>query len=415
VSGTRRLQFAVRFLLALVLLPASATAQTTLSGQAHDPAGRPLSGVRVWVLLHGDWDGSEKPDTVTGDDGTFTIDGIPPRTGVVLALCGADASADPIDLKEIPEEPVDLVLQPTGRITGRIVDLDGAPVAGAAVQLIREPRVWGAACSLALPLPCDPQDSGQTDADGNFALAGLKAGVYALQAEAAGFAGHELRGVRLHAGEVVAGLEVVLDPHPGELRHSVAVPGPEVRSGGRQDVRTDRGLVVRGQFPGLDPDEVPRVRVLRGSTVREGEADPDGGYFVTGLTPGRWMVSAELHAEETWNGFRSAVGQITLQEGDDETVLDLDFALGDASLTVQAPAGEKILIASLVRPDGSILFTSGMAESPTVRFDRLRPGTYHLVWSLGENGERRGEQDVTVSTDGEVTLTPESQSPGPPR
>jgi len=119
------------------------------------------------------------------------------------------------------------------------------------------------------------------------------------------------------------------------------------------------------------------------------------------------MVSAELHTEGTWNGFRSAVGQITLQEGDDETVLDLDFALGDASLTVRAPDGEKILMANLVRPDGSILFTSGMAESPEVRFDRLRPGTYHLVWSLGENGETRGEQDVTVSTDSEVTLAPE--------
>jgi hypothetical protein len=37
----------------------------------------------------------------------------------------------------------------------------------------------------------------------------------------------------------------------------------------------------------------------------------------------------------------------------------------------------------------------------------LRPGTYHLVWSLGENGERRGEQDVTLSTDGEVALAPQ--------
>jgi len=400
-------QLAIPFLVASALLSFQVIAQTTLSGQARDPAGRPLSGVRVWALLAGEWDGNEKPDAVTGDDGTFTIDGIPQRTGVVLALCGADASADPIDLKGIPQEPIDVVLQPAGRITGRIVDLEGAPVAGAAVKLIREPRVWGAACSLALPLPCDPQDSGETDADGNFALAGLKAGVYALQAEASGFAGHELRGVRLHAGEVVEGLDVALDPHPGELRHSVAAPGPEVRGGERQEVRTDRGLVVRGQFPGLDPDEIPRVRVLRGSTVREGEADPDGGYFVTGLKPGRWLVSAELHAEGTWNGFRSAVGQINLQEGDDETFLDLDFALGDASLTVHAPDGEKILMANLVRPDGSILFTSGLAESPAVRFDRLRPGTYHLVWSLGENGEKRGEQDVTVSTDGEMTLAPQ--------
>jgi len=402
----RQRQLAVSFLIAWVLLPSSAFAQTALTGQARDPAGRPLSGVLVWVLLDGEWDGNEKPDTVTGDDGTFTINGIPQRTGAVLALCSPEASTDPIVLKEVPQEPIDVVLQPTGRVTGRIVDPDGAPVAGAAVKLIREPRVWGAACNLALPLPCDPQDSGQADADGHFALAGLKAGVYALQTEASGFADHELRGVRLHAGEVVEGLDVSLDPHPGELRHSVAAPGPEVRRGDRQDVRLEP-LVVRGQFPGLDPGEIPRVRLLRGSTVREGEADPEGGYVVTGLTPGRWMVSSELHAEGTWNGFRSAVGQVTLRDGDDETLLDLDFALGDASLTVQAPAGEKILIASLVRPDGSILFTSGMAESPTVHFDRLRPGTYHLVWSLGENGERKGEQDVTLTTDRELMLAPE--------
>jgi hypothetical protein len=401
----RQRQLAGAFLIAWVFLSASAFAQTALSGQVHDPAGRPLSGVRVWVLLDGDWDGNQRPDTVTGDDGTFTIDGIPPRTGVTLALCSSEASTEPIELKEIPQEPVDLVLQPTGRITGRVVDLDGAPVAGAAVKLIREPRAWGAACSLALPLPCDPQDSGQTDADGHFSLAGLKAGVYTLQTEASGFAGHELRGVRLHAGEVVEGLDVTLDPHPGESPYSVA-PATETHGVAFEEA-LPKPLVVRGQFSGLDPDEVPRVRLLRGSTVREAEADPDGGYVVAGLTPGRWMVSAELHAEGTWNGFRSAVGQVTLQDGEDETSLDLDFALGDASLTVQAPNGEKILMANLVRPDGSILATSGLMESPTVRFDRLRPGTYHLVWSLGENGERRGEQDVTLSTDSEVTLAPE--------
>jgi len=265
----RQRQLTGAVLIAWVLLASSAFAQSALSGRALDPAGRPLSGVRIWALLDGEWDGNQKPDTVTGADGSFTVTGIPPRTGVVLALCSAEASADPIVLKEVPQEPIEVVLQPTGRITGRVVDLDGAPVAGAAVKLIREPRVWGAACSLALPLPCDPQDSGQTDADGNFALAGLKAGVYTLQTEAPGFAGHELRGVRLHSGEIVEGLEVPLDSHPEALPDSVALPAAEVHSFARHAVPLEP-LVLRGQFPGLAPDEVPRVRVLRGSTVREG-------------------------------------------------------------------------------------------------------------------------------------------------
>jgi len=107
------------------------------------------------------------------------------------------------------------------------------------------------------------------------------------------------------------------------------------------------------------------------------------------------------------------VGEVILRPGDAESFLDLDFALGAASLTVHAPAGAESLIASLIRPDGSVLFTSGLTESSTVVFDRLRPGTYHLVWSLGEHGETRGAQDVTLTTDREVTLAPERPSPQP--
>jgi hypothetical protein len=498
----RARRLAVPLLAALVFLPFSAFAQTALTGQVRDPAGRPLSGVRVWVLAEGQWDGDEQPDAVTGDDGGFTVTGIPPRTGVVLALCDSGASMDPIALQEIPWEPVDLVLQPTGRVTGRIVGPDGAPVAGASASLVREPRAWGAACSLALPLPCDPQDSGRTDAEGRFGLAGLKPGVYALQVQASGFTDREVRGVRLHSGEAVDDLEVQLEALPGALpgtgagtddsgapsverereprgRRAISsepesdrTPGAEVRgqvtgpdgepvprarlraagpggvthealsrgdgsfllrledgtwsmdaqadgyipvslhpfevAGGAApvDASLQRALVLRGQFPGLDPGEVPAVRVRRGATVHEGEADPDGGYFVTGLAPGPWIVTAELHADGTWNGSRSAVGQVILQPGEAETILDLDFSLGAASLTVHAPAGAESLIASLVRPDGSVLFTSGLTESSTVVFDRLRLGTYHLVWSLGERGATRGEQDVTLNTDREVTLAP---------
>src|SRR6185369_13850229 len=422
------------------------------------------------------------------DDGSFTVDGLPPQTGVVLTLCSPDASTDAIDLQEIPWEPVDLVLQPTGRISGRIVGSDGAPIAGASASLLREPRAWGAACSLTLPLPCDPQDSGRTGADGRFTLAGLKSGVYALQVRASGFTDNEVRGVRLHTGETVDGIEIQLEPLPGAVPRSEAetgdvappveaeseprgrpaassepepetmpaaevhgqVTGPEgepvprarIRATGpggivhealsrgdgsfllrledgawsaearaegylpasldpfevadgaaAVDLSLQRALILRGQFPGLDPGEVPRVRVQHGATVHEGEPDPDGGYFVTGLTPGSWRVTAELHADGTWNGSRSAVGEVILRPGDAESFLDLDFALGAASLTVHAPAGAESLIASLIRPDGSVLFTSGLTESSTVVFDRLRPGTYHLVWSLGEHGETRGAQD----------------------
>ena len=494
-----------------MLLPGSAFAQSALSGQVRDPAGRPLSGAQVWVLSEGgegENDGNRAADAVTGDDGSFTVTGIPPHTGVTLTVCSADASMEPIVLREMPWEPVDLVLQPTGRIAGRITGADGAPVAGASVSLLREPRTWGAACSLTVPLPCDPQSSGRTGADGLFSLTGLKPGVYSLQVQASGFDDNEVRGVRLHAGETMEGIAVRIDPLPEALPRSgveavppepdpaaprnrrIAVtadldpgvaPGAEVRGlvtavdgepvpramvrVGRTDrlshetltradgsfllrlepgtwsvlvqadgylpisldpfevtdrdtevdlrdlreIRMERTLGLRGQFPGLDPGEVPRVRVKQGRTVREGEADPDGGYAVTGLTPGTWLVDAELHAEGTWNGSRSAVGRVTLRPGETEAVLDLDFELGDLTLTVSAPAGANTLIANLVRPDGSVLYTSGLTESPTVRFDRLRPGTYHLTWSLGEHGEARGEQDVILTGDREVTLAAADQ------
>jgi protocatechuate 3,4-dioxygenase beta subunit len=616
-----------------IVLPAG----SMLSGRIHDPQGRPLAGVRIWVM---DEVWTPRPDTVTGEDGTFTLAGLPPQGSLSLNLCREGAVSALIDLKETPAEPLDLVLRPAARIAGRVLGPDGAPFAGAWTSTVREPRDWDRVCGLTVSLPCDPP-SRQSDGEGRFALSELEPGVYTLQVWASGFANAEVKGLRVHAGEEIDGIEVRLQPDapdehaadedareqpkdpvfevrgrvmgpdgapvagavvyglrenvssapdgsfsvplpaaggdltahahgygsghtavaaapaegveirldeevalsgtirgpspremawvrvsadgkdgrspgavaadgtyrilhlsPGkaeivagtasvfvkreieiprgqwevtldldlevapttEVRGRVTGPGrepiprakilasrqdgltreaftradgtfvlrledgtwsgkahadgyiagsadPFEVSGGAapMEIRMERAAVLHGQFPGLAADEVPSVLATGKSGSRPGEADPDGGYLVTGLEPGTWTVTGRLHVEGTWNGVRTTSGQVTLQPGGGDAFLDLDFAIGGLTLTARAPEGRKISQADLLLPDGTVIFSTGMIEDPAVRFNRLRPGAYRLRWTpLGDCPPKSTEQKLTLTADREIVLDRES-------
>jgi hypothetical protein len=80
--------------------------------------------------------------------------------------------------------------------------------------------------------------------------------------------------------------------------------------------------------------------------------------------------------------------------------------MGSLELTARAPAGGTILAADLFLQDGTPILSTGLLLSPSVRFDRLRPDTYRLRWTL--EGHNTTEQEVVLTTDREITLDQEA-------
>lgn len=150
----------------------------TIRGRFVDQAGQPVAGLPARFFTD-----RSRAEITSGPDGRFELPGMPP-TGRLHGRLGPRsepslyrfAHADQWELSELHGElRVELVLPPTGELTGRVVDLASQPVAGITVELqARAPLgPWedGAGRSVAL-LPAAPRTT-TTDADGRFTFDGL--------------------------------------------------------------------------------------------------------------------------------------------------------------------------------------------------------------------------------------------------
>ena len=117
-------------------------AGATLAGVVRDSSGAPIAGARVWATLQTSRTGRSAR---TGDDGAYRLVGLaggPSRMGVSHE--GHGELETTIDVPASGTVRRDLVLQAAERLEGRLVDGDGAPVAGYRVCLIRpnQPGLW---------------------------------------------------------------------------------------------------------------------------------------------------------------------------------------------------------------------------------------------------------------------------------
>jgi protocatechuate 3,4-dioxygenase beta subunit len=149
--------------------------------------GRPVPGVSVRVLPQGRYGDYFAPPAVVSDaQGRYEVRGLPPGSATVLAEGAGWAparlvigwrsltpDATSVDLVAGRVTTRDLEVEAAGRIRGRVLDTEGAPLAGAVVwaEGRQGPRTYssaGAHENLAPP-------SVTTDAEGAFVLEGLAA------------------------------------------------------------------------------------------------------------------------------------------------------------------------------------------------------------------------------------------------
>ncbi|MFG0318211.1 MAG: carboxypeptidase regulatory-like domain-containing protein [Planctomycetota bacterium JB042] len=212
--------------------------------------------------------------------GTFRATDLPPGRYVVEVDAGTAARtrSDPVEIGEAEDaDGVVVRLAAGGSVRGRVVDAEGAPVAGVTAHLL--PPDFDASSPVAEVLVLEPHlgRSARTDGDGRFELAHVAAGRY---------------GVRLLGADGGAGF----------------VPGIDVEEGEVADVG-DVELAGAGRLSGvaLDVDgrPLPRARVIavsEGTASRRSRLTDSEGRFDLGPVPaGAYVVHVE--AADRWRSF----------------------------------------------------------------------------------------------------------------
>jgi RNA polymerase sigma factor (sigma-70 family) len=130
------------------------------------PDGKPVTGTKVLCLQSGSLAGEDVP----GDELTF-IHANPGKAESIIAWKAGRSLGAVVDLKGDEPDPVRLVLQPTGAVTGRLVDEDGKPRAG--VDLAVNQRFMSRGSSNG----CERFGPETTGPDGRFRIKNLVPGL----------------------------------------------------------------------------------------------------------------------------------------------------------------------------------------------------------------------------------------------
>ncbi|HEV2845779.1 MAG TPA: carboxypeptidase-like regulatory domain-containing protein [Thermoanaerobaculia bacterium] len=238
-----------------------------VEGQVVDQEGRPVAGVRILQERSGPLEIAAAP--ATGPEGRFVL---PELIAGRLTLCkeGYDSSWGPIASRSQLSKLARIVLRPVEppfRVTGRILDSEGRPVAGARVR--SGPHESGCVVATLID-PCTgeviPDQVVASDADGRFSLEIRERTDFDFRAEAPGYLPAVQSRVSARPGQS-AEIELV-------LRQTAA---------------------VTGRVLAQDGSPAAGVRVTRFPDLQSPEAitDAQGRFRLEGIAPERQAFQAQ--------------------------------------------------------------------------------------------------------------------------
>lgn len=331
-------------------------AGAVVEGRVLSAAGEPVVGAEVQLV---DVE-SFFPATSDGD-GHYRLEGVPPGMRTLQADHGSYRSIQRQLEVRMGSNALDFTFDEedgTHRISGRVVDQEGAPVANAHVYVERE-------IGYSDPL------SSMSAADGSFTLSGALDGTYWIYASKAGFA-------RSRDGQTV-------------VVSGRAVDGVEIRLG--------RGGSIVGRILGLEFTQLSEVTVEIAFNEQSGQVMPDGTYRIDHVEPGEVRVVASLSG-----GARQAEGDVVLEPGVAEARLDLEFGkgfilTGRILINGEPAKGERLFLMHATKPSTRW----GQADHEgRFRFDGLSGGDYRLDLINRRSGFP--EREIEISADRDLLI-----------
>jgi protocatechuate 3,4-dioxygenase beta subunit len=312
-------------------------------------------------------DEAESMASFTAADGSFALENLAPGRTLDLFVThpGYGPASAPGVAVPTPT-PLRIVLRPTARVSGRVVDPDGKPVAGATVAVSE----GGRELSSSRLMGVEPKQ-GVADDEGGFVFADVAPGPFGLSAEAPRHQSAELRGLEVKPGQELAGLEIVLPP-------GASVEGRVLSPEG--DPVPNAGVAVA---------EVARAGTVAFPSLRSG-TDADGHYRIEGIAPGPHTL--EAYSE----GYRGAVRDVEAKGETRGVDFQLDRGL-ELSGRVIDTAGNPVA--------GAVVFVEGTGRNSRVT-DSEEDGSFRVAGL--ENGKyslhaSRGADSGAAET--AVTLT----------
>ncbi len=274
--------------LAVILAGPQGPPGTAVNGRVTDPRGAPLADVQVWTIAR---DGAQGQPAVTGTDGRFALAGL--GFSHRIELCRPGYLSESPAFGEVADGAVEVVLAPAARVSGRVLDATGRPLAGAFVSVWVPDQVF-VSTETQFEGPCPMRRTARSavaGADGRFLVDHLEPGRYWLGAGAEGHLPVLRKELELAAGETSV-----------------------------EDLLLERGAVLRGRI--LGPDGTPQAGLrlhVRGGRSQSSErrSEADGSYVLTGIDPGL----RELHVASE----QGLTERHQVEVGPGENVLDLRY------------------------------------------------------------------------------------------
>jgi hypothetical protein len=299
-------------------------------------------------------------------------------------------------------------MAPGAAIAGRVVDDDGAPVAGVTVAA----SVTGDSVTVVAGMVTTGVQ-GITGAAGAFEIPGLAAGTYRLDVLDRG---RPMKPKTRPAPVVLAGndrrtgIELVVERPHGTIRGRVIGPDGEPVADAWVSVHrgVDAMLAGRAHDGGGAPLVRAEANVAGGGSSASNELPPvltdaQGAFQITGIPAGAWDVLAEAQA----GALRGHAARVT----PDATIELKVSGLSSLAGTVRGPGGPAALFtAELDGPTPARrTFTGGVFH-----FARLDPGNYTVrVSSADGDGETKVSATAGAKATADVSLTPRAAQARP--
>jgi protocatechuate 3,4-dioxygenase beta subunit len=341
-----------------------------LTGQVSDSAGKPVPDAEVWLvpyeIRNSDLDWSDYyrkgPAARTDADGAFEIPDLDPEEPVGLDVCRPGYLPISLYFQQTPGHPVEAVLEPAARLSGRVLDHEGSPVNGAQVRAWISGEYPDDASSAR---PCFHETgSARTGADGRFVLDALSPGWWTVRASAQGWPSADSERRMIRSGESAEELEIVLRRPPGIVAGRVLLPGGAPAAGAHVSL--------------LGEDTLTTI------------ADGNGAYRLEGVEPGPQEVYAEAETG------RPVAAGLEVVPGENRLDLTLEpDGLHEVRGRVAGPDGEPVAGAEVI-PGGAEAAPTATSEADGSFVLRLKDGEYRLT----ADREGYGPVDGHATVDG---------------